>query len=104
MEYATISYYVQIRLVGESEYDSERDWLHDDSPIAAEFDTLDEAKSAIEPILIHYLQEVEEEPVTYTITKTYPDEHGGGFWFKTPDGREGRALIRRIIKKVEGSK
>ena len=74
MEFVTISYYVQIRLVGESEYDSERDWLHDDSPIEAEFATWDEAKSAIEPILIHYLQGVEEEQVTYTITKVYPDD------------------------------
>lgn len=99
MEFVTISYYVQIRLVGESEYNSERDWLHDDSPIEAEFATLDEAKSALEPILTHYLQDVEGEQVTYTITKVYPDEHGGGFWFKTPDGREGRTLIRQIVIK-----
>lgn len=92
-----VGFFIQIRERG-ADHDSERDWLHDISPTVLEYETWDAAHADLDKQMQDYLTEYEEDREEYTIDKTYNINEGGGFWWKTPSGREGRTSIRAIVK------
>lgn len=91
-----VGFFIQIRERG-AYSDSERDWLHETSPVFLEYETWDAAHADLGNQMKSYFQD-EEEDQNYTIKKTYFPQEGGGFWWKTPTGREGRTSIRQILK------
>jgi hypothetical protein len=97
-----VGYIIQIRMYGEwTDYDSDRDWLHDCNPIEAEYKTFDEAAADLETRVDMHVQESYSDPddgKTVKWRKEEDNDYGGnGFWFVVDEPyNSGRALIREV--------
>lgn len=89
-------YAIRIRFQYEYNQDSVRDFLHHDFIHKYPFKTFEEAEASLEAAVETELNgdlEEDENREGWHIEQTYDKDYGGGFWFKTKTGEEGRAMV-----------